>query len=326
MVSGMWTFASLRKRLEKTKAELEELQRQKAEREAREQASEIFKEPQPASDQSLFEDRSSLFADRGWLQPTRDPSDSFPVGRETYVNALAKLLTPALSGGGGRNVYVVGPPGTGKTLTVRYVLAKLTEHARNTGITVHVAYVNAGRTRTPYFTFLDICRSIGVNAPPSGWQFTRLKEEFEKNRGDEAMVVAIDEADALILKVREPLIYYLNRQPKVTMLLITNWWDNLVGLPARARSTLQLAPLIFKPYTLEEAKRILQPRAARAFKAGAVDEEILGKAAGFAAEAEDIRVGFNVLLTAGMLAEAQGRSRLDLVDLERAEAAIRPTL
>ena len=99
----------------------------------------------------------------------------------------------------------------------------------------------------------------------------------------------------------------------------------MAGLPARARSTLQLAPLIFESYTVEEAKRILQDRAARAFRKDALDEEILTRAAGFAAEAEDIRAGFNLLLTAGLLAETQGRSRIDLVDLERAEAAVKPT-
>lgn len=323
----MGTYASLRRQVEKARAEIKELERQKAEREARENASEIFKgnTQQLDMDEDLFREGSRIFADRRWLQPTQDSPNMFPFGRETYVNALAKLLTPALSGGGGRNVYVVGPPGTGKTLTVRYVLARLTEHAKNSGVAVHVAYVNAGRTRNPYFTLLDISRSIGVNAPSSGWQFTRLKEAFEKSRGGEAMVVAIDEADALILKVREPLIYYLNRQPNMTLLLIINRWDDLAGLPARARSTLQLAPLIFEPYTVEEAKRILQDRAARGFKTGAVNEEILNHAAGFVAEAHDIRAGFNLLLTAGMLAEAQGRSRLDLVDLERAEAAIGPT-
>ncbi len=140
------------------------------------------------------------------------------------------------------------------------------------------------------------------------------------------MIVAIDEADALLFKVREPLIYYLNRQENMTLILITNTWDDLAGLPPRARSTLQLAPLIFKPYTEEEAKHILQERAVRAFKAGAVNDETLDEAAALAAEMHDIRVGFNLLLTAGLLAEGQARSRVDLVDLERAEAAIKPTI
>jgi cell division control protein 6 len=324
----MPTFASLRKRLEKAKEEHDELMRERAMLEARDEASQIFKTitPEPPAGKNLFQSESSVFADLRWLQPTAEPPDVFPVGREEYVNSLSLLLAPALRGGAGRNVYIAGVPGTGKTLTVRYVLGQLKGHLRKAGLLMHVAYVNAGRTRSPYFTLLEIARSLGVDAPASGWQFSRLKMEFEARRGSEPMVVAIDEADALLFKVREPLIYYLNRQENMTLILITNRWDDLAGLPPRARSTLQLAPLIFKPYTAEEAKHILQERAVRAFKPGAVNDETLDEAAALAAEMHDIRVGFNLLLTAGLLAEAQARSRVDLVDLDRAEAAIKPTI
>jgi cell division control protein 6 len=324
----MATFASLRKQLEKAKEKHDVLMRERAKLEARDEASQIFKTvtPEPTAGKGLFQGESSVFADLRWLQPTSEPPDGFPFGREEYVNSLSLLLAPALRGGAGRNVYIAGVPGTGKTLTVRYVLGELNRHVRNAGLAVHVAYVNAGRTRSPYFTLLEIARSMGVDAPASGWQFSRLKMEFEARRGSEPMVVAIDEADALLFKVREPLIYYLNRQEKMTMVLISNRWDDLAGLPPRARSTLQLAPLIFKPYNAEEAKHILQARADRAFKAGAIDDEILDSAAALAEEMHDIRVGFNLLLTAGLLTEGQGRSKVDLVDLKRAEAAIQPTI
>ncbi len=324
----MDTFASLRKRLEKAKEAHDELVREKGKLEARDEASETFKgiTTEPAAGKDLFQDESAIFADLRWLQPTADPPDAFPTGREEYVNSLSVLLAPALRGGAGRNVYIAGVPGTGKTLTVRYVLGQFKAHASKTGLVVHVAYVNAGRTRSPYFTLLEIARSLGVDAPASGWQFSRLKMEFESCRGSEPMVVAIDEADALLFKVREPLIYYLNRQENMTMILISNRWDDLAGLPPRAKSTLQLAPLIFEPYTAQEAKRILHDRAVRAFKIGAVNDETIDAAAALAAEMHDIRVGFNLLLTAGLLAEGQARSRVDLVDLERAETAIKPTI
>ncbi len=324
----MSTFASLRKRLEKMKERVEELSQQRAQVEARNEASRIFKAVAPENLESKdpFQQHGRVFADASWLQATSDPPEHFPLGREAYVNSLATLLAPTLKGSGGKNVFIVGSPGTGKTLTVRFVLDRLKEHAEKTGANVRVAYVNAGRTRSSYFTLLEIVRSLGGNVPASGWQFSRLKEEFEKRRGGEAMVIAIDEADALIFKVREPLVYYLNRQETITLVLISNRWDDLMGLPARARSTLQLAPLIFESYTAEEAKRILQDRADRAFKPEAIDGEVLGEAAALAADMHDIRIGFNLLLTAGLLAESQGRSKVDLVDIKRAEAAIGPTI
>jgi cell division control protein 6 len=315
----MVTLASLRKELEETKENLRRLRREKAEREARGEASQIFKTVSKKTE-------SNVFADPSWVQPTSDPPNLFPVGRELYVESLRSLLEPALRGGAGRNVFVVGPPGTGKTLTIRFVLEQLKEHVKNATQSVGVIVGNAGRTRNPYHTLVEILKALGVDVPPAGWQLGRMKDEFERQRENRAIVIAIDEADSLVSKTREQLLYYLNRQEKVTLLLITNQWDDLSKLPARARSTLQLAPLIFEPYTKEEAKRILMERCALAFKPGAVDDEVVEIAAAFAAGIRDIRAGFNLLSTAGLLAESEGRSKVDLVDLERGERAIRPTI
>ena len=309
----------MRKQLEQSREKLRRLQREKAEREARGEASQIFKTVSKKT-------ASKVFADPSWVQPTSDPPTPFPIGREMYVESLRSLLEPALRGGAGRNVFVVGPPDTGKTLTVRFVLEQLKEHVKNAAQSIEVVFVNAGRTRNPYHTLVEILKSLGVDVPPAGWQLGRMKDEFERQRENRAIIIAIDEADSLVSKTREQLLYYLNRQGKVTLLLITNQWDDLSKLPARARSTLQLAPLIFEPYTKEEAKRILMERCAMAFKSGAADDEVVEIAAAFAAEMRDIRTGFNLLLTAGLLAESQGRNMLDLVDLERAERAIRPTI
>lgn len=315
----MVTPTSLRKQLEQSREKLRRLQREKAEREARGEASQIFKTVSKKT-------ASKVFADPSWVQPTSDPPTPFPIGREMYVESLRSLLEPALRGGAGRNVFVVGPPDTGKTLTVRFVLEQLKEHVKNAAQSIEVVFVNAGRTLNPYHTLVEILKSLGVDVPPAGWQLGRMKDEFERQRENRAIIIAIDEADSLVSKTREQLLYYLNRQGKVTLLLITNQWDDLSKLPARARSTLQLAPLIFEPYTKEEAKRILMERCAMAFKSGAADDEVVEIAAAFAAEMRDIRTGFNLLLTAGLLAESQGRNMLDLVDLERAERAIRPTI
>jgi len=315
----MVSLAAVRKQLEETREKFRRLQHEKAVQEARGEASHIFKTVSKKT-------ASNVFADPSWVQPTSDPPNLFPIGREIYVESLRSLLEPALRGGAGRNVFVVGLPGTGKTLTIRFVLAQLKENAKDTAQSIGVVFVNAGRTRSPYHTLVESLKSLGVDVPPAGWQLGRMKDEFERQRENRAIIIAIDEADSLVSKTREQLLYYLNRQEKVTLLLITNQWDDLSKLPARARSTLQLAPLIFESYTKEEAKRILMERCALAFKPGAVDDEVVEIAAAFAAGIRDIRAGFNLLSTAGLLAESEGRSKVDLVDLERAERAIRPTI
>lgn len=254
---------------------------------------------------------SKVFLDVGWLQPLSPPPSGVPVGREDDVRVLAVCLADVFKTGVGRNVFVFGKPGTGKTLCVQYVLQKLGEHAVSKGLDVLVVYVNVGKTRSPYFTLLEIARAIGVNAPSSGWQFIRLKEEFERVRSSRPIVIALDEVESLVLKEREPLIYYLNRQPNVTLVLISNKFEDITMLPDRAKSTLQPLPVKFGAYTKEKAKQILVERVAKAFQPNVVPEWLLDRLGLVAEKRGDLRICFNVLLTAGLLAEKAGKSQIE---------------
>jgi len=263
--------------------------------------------------EALFEASggSKIFVDAGWLQPLSPPPSGVPVGREDDVRVLAVCLADVFEKGVGRNVFVFGEPGTGKTFCVQFVLQKLREHAASRGLDVLVVFVNVGKTRSPYFTLLEIARAIGVNAPSSGWQFTRLKEEFERVRNGRPIVIALDEVESLVLKEREPLIYYLNRQPNVTLVLISNKFEDITMLPDRAKSTLQPLPVKFSAYTKEKAKQILVERVAKAFQPNVVPEWLIERLGVVAEKRGDLRICFNVLLTAGLLAEKTGKSQIE---------------
>jgi len=263
--------------------------------------------------ESLFEvgSRSKVFLDAGWLQPLSPPPSGVPVGREDEVRVLAVCLTEVFKAGVGRNLFVFGKPGTGKTFCVLYVLQKLREHAVSKGLDVLVVYVNVGKTRSPYFTLLDIARAIGVTAPSSGWQFSRLKEEFERVRSNRPIVIALDEVESLVLKEREPLIYYLNRQANVTLVLISNKFEDITKLPDRAKSTLQPLPVKFDSYTKEKAKQILAERVAKAFQPNVVPEWLLDGLGLLAEKKGDLRICFNILLTAGLFAENEGKQQIE---------------
>jgi len=254
---------------------------------------------------------SKVFLDVGWLQPLSPSPSGVPVGREDEVRVLAVCLADVFEKGVGRNVFVFGKSGTGKTLCVQYVLQKLREHAVSKGLGVLVVYVNVGKTRSPYFTLLEIARAIGVNAPSSGWQFIRLKEEFERVRNGRPIVIALDEVESLVLKEREPLIYYLNRQPNVTLILISNKFEDITMLPDRAKSTLQPLPVKFSAYTKEKAKQILVERVAKAFQPNVVPEWLLDGLGLLAEKKGDLRICFNILLTAGLLAENEGKQQIE---------------
>jgi len=269
---------------------------------------------------------SAVFRDVGWLQPLSPSPSGVPVGREVELRAIAACLANVFEGGVGRNVFVYGKPGTGKTFCVRYVLERLRAFVEAKSLDVLVVYVNVGKTRGPYFTLLEVVRAVGVDAPSSGWQFSRLKEEFERVRADRSIIVAIDEFESLIFKQREPLVYYLNRQPKVTLILISNKFEDIAGLPSRAKSSLQPLTIKFGGYSVEVAKKILMERIEKAFQLGAVEEKHIDWLAEVASKVGDIRVCFNILLTAGLLAECEGKTKLEREHFLSATKTIQHTI
>lgn len=205
---------------------------------------------------TLFENvPSEIFKDAGWLQPLSDPPSGKPLCREWDLKLMASFLSEIFRSGQARNLFIHGKPGTGKTVCVRYLLSEINKHADETKAPILAVYVNAGRTRTPYYTMLEIVKGSGLKVPDAGWQMFRLKQAFEQLLCHKSVVVAIDEVDSIIFKEKEPLVYYLNRQSKTTLILISNKIEDATQLPERALSTLQPQLLMLEPYTFEETKK-----------------------------------------------------------------------
>lgn len=268
---------------------------------------------------NLFKPRKSLiFKDASWLQPLSNPPGGKPLCRDADLRVMATFLSEIFRAGQARNLFIHGKPGTGKTVCIRHLLNEVNRHATETNTKVTTAYVNAGRTRTPYYTMLEIIKELGLNVPDAGWQMFRLKQAFERLLNEKSVVLALDEVDSIIFKEKEPLVYYLNRQPKTTLILISNKVEDATQLPQRALSTLQ--PQLFKlePYTLEEAKKILADRVKHAFQPNVLSDELLSIVAETASHTGDIRLGFSILLSAGLVAEVAGKSTIDAEDIQSA--------
>ena len=58
--------------------------------------------------------------------------------------------------------------------------------------------MNAGRTRNPYYTLLEILKQLDVKVPEVGWQFFRLKQAFENTLREKAVLIAVDEVENII--------------------------------------------------------------------------------------------------------------------------------
>jgi len=268
---------------------------------------------------TLFQRREShIFKDARWLQPLSDLPSGKPLCRDADIETMALFLSDVFKTGQGRNLFIYGKPGTGKTVCVQYLLGEIRKHADENHVPLISVYVNAGKTRTPYYTMLEIVKALGLNVPDRGWQMFRLKQAFENAKKDRAVVVAIDEVDSIIFKEKEPLVYYLNRQPKTTLILVSNKIQDATSLPKRALSTLQPKLLMLEPYTPEEAKAVMLQRVENAFHPGAISGKLLDIVAEATSKAEDIRMGFAILLSAGLLAEKSGKTMIEAEDIKSA--------
>jgi len=124
--------------------------------------------------------------------------------------------------------------------------------------------------------------------------------------------------DGIIFKEKEPLVYYLSRQPRTTLILVSNDADDVVKLPERALSTLQPVLIYAAPYTQEEVAQILKERAERAFRPNVVADKLLATVAKTACDIGDVRFGFRVLLSAALMAEKARRQTIEAGDVASA--------
>jgi cell division control protein 6 len=268
---------------------------------------------------SLFKtDPANIIKDARLLQPLSDPPNGKPLCREADLKVIASHLTGLFRTGQARNLFIYGRPGSGKTACVKYVLGGVARHASETNAPVLAAYVNAGKTRTPYYTMAEIVKQLGVTVPSAGWQMFRLKQCFENLLVEKSVLLVIDEVDGIIFKEKEPLVYYLSRQPKTTLILVSNDADDIIKLPERALSTLQPVLIPAEPYTQEEVAQILKERAERAFRPSVVTDKLLATVAKTVCDVGDVRFGFRVLLSAALLAEKGRRQTIEAGDVASA--------
>ena len=210
--------------------------------------------------------KSSILLDPTILDSQSDPPDGVPLCRQEDLTFMASNISDIFAMGRARNMFVWGLPGTGKTACIQYLLKETESHSKRINSPVSTVYVNAGRTRSPYSTLLQILKQLNVPLPDVGWQFFRLKQAIESTLKEKPLLIAVDEVEGILYKEKEPLIYYLNRQPKTTLILISNKLSQATQLPERCLST--------------------------------ISDELISIVAKATSDTNDIRFGISMLLTA----------------------------
>ena len=200
----------------------------------------------------------------------------------------------------------------------KFLLKEVNRHANQTQTRIKAIYVNAGKTRNPYHTLTEILRQLKIEVPDAGWQMYKLKQNFENALTETSVLIAIDEVDSIIYKEKEPLVYYLSRSPKTTLILISNNIEDLLKLPDRVISALRPHLIRLQPYKPKEITRILQERTQYALKPDAIPDTLLKRIARKTSESNDIRQSFHMLLTAATRAEKAHRPKIENRDINAA--------
>ncbi len=235
--------------------------------------------------------------------------------REGEQKRIATAILPLLHGRNGKNLFITGLPGIGKTLAAKKVLEELEEETDE----IIPIYINCWNKNTTYKILTSIAEQINypfTQNKKTEELFKIIKERINQN----AAVFVFDEID----KAEELDFLYLLVEEiyKSTIILITNYKEWIIKLEDRIKSRLTLEHLEFKPYSLEETKKIILERTKIAFYENVIGEEEINLIAQKTYKAKDIRRGLYLLKEAGNNAEEKGRKKIILEDIKKAEEKI----
>lgn len=272
---------------------------------------------------------SKIFRDREVLRHDYVP-DKLPH-RESEIRYLGEIVAPALRGSLFSNVLIYGKTGTGKTAVMQYVVARLTQKAKDLGSPMKVCFVNCRLSGTEYRVFSNLCAAIDVKVPFTGLALGEVFDRFRDGLDSRRLVllVVLDEIDAIVKKRGDFLLYELTRinanleRSKVSLAGISNDLRFKEFLDPRVLSTLSEEEVVFKPYKADELQDILMDRAGVAFYDGVLSGGAIRLCAALAAaEHGDARRALDLLRVAGELAEREGAGAVLEEHVRRAEKRI----
>ena len=282
----------------------------------------------------------SVFSDREKLRPRHIPG-TLPH-REHQTKALRNLFHGFLERPGGTYQQVaqlLGPIGSGKTSTANRFGLQYQRAAQEKGIPLRYIHVNckleARSSFTLYRTLLERAAPEAASRGQSPGEMLRLLVDTLRREG-RYLLLALDDVDHLIRrqKAEEPeggVVYDLTRLNEIHL----GEHQNVAGvifiaqdesfrdlLDPSERSSLGCVAVRLRGYDAGQLRDILTARAEEAFTPGAVDEEVIGYVADLAAGESrhpgDCRFALDLLLSAGLTADAEHSLSVNLEHVRRA--------
>ena len=199
-------------------------------------------------------DENAILLNEELLLPAYAPPEI--LHREAEIKAIAEAIKPLLEGHTADNLFAYGNSGTGKTISAKHVLSELKEATSR----VIPVYINCWESNTQMAIYTKILDCLGDSMPRRGLAtdevFERIKEVMEK--GKIAVLVVLDEMDALVFRKEYEVLYSLSRAPvRFGIIGISSTPGLLAKLDTRVTSSLRFTHLEFKPYSTQQITDIL---------------------------------------------------------------------
>jgi len=261
--------------------------------------------------------KDSVFKNKNVVSPHYIP-EILPF-RDPQIKEIITNIAPALSGKKINNLFIYGKTGTGKTSTIRVVLSKMEELAREREDCEKVVttYINCRNHNTKYRIILKHINDffkhdyVGYSA---SFVYDKLIEYVKTNKV--SIIIVLDEID--LTKDVDDTVYALTRandelgEGAISIIGISNNVMFKQKLDPRTKSSLCERELVFPPYNAGELAKILEDRVAEGFNENAVDDSALRLASAYAAqESGDARTAILLLLRAGELADENKDNRVN---------------
>ncbi|WP_436344057.1 Cdc6/Cdc18 family protein [Natronorubrum sp. FCH18a] len=275
----------------------------------------------------LFDDTAptnSVFLEKGALDPLAEPDEIH--ARESQERALATILNGIHDGYLPPTVSIYGPPGTGKTLTTRRLCREFAaRHER-----IAVEYVNLKECRTLFSAANEILFEL-TGAKKGAYEgldgvFDGIWDALE--RYPDWTVLLLDEIDHVCHDTNyDPNEFFyrllrgegkLSRGIQLSVWLVSNELLEVdLRLDSRVESAMSDEAVFFPPYGVEALNAVVAPRLERAFREGAVPDDV--RAFGVREAARrwgDARKALTLFRQAGETATEQGLEQLtnDCID------------
>jgi cell division control protein 6 len=215
------------------------------------------------------------------------------VPNEIYIRkeleVIADYIVKYVLTGIPNNLIVYGNKGSGKTTSILNLLNALKDEKK-----LDYVYLNALDNPTSYKLFEAIAGKTG-----RGYALNDTIQ-WAKEKLTGRYVVVIDEVD--VLKDNK-ILYYLSRETRVSIILLTQklFWFN--GLEESIKSSLQPIHINFKAYEVDEIKTILEMRAKEGLNKYEEGGLNLMSAVIYRDYNSDVRVGIRALYLLGQYNE-----------------------